>query len=904
MTAFDPRTLGEVTRELARIATRTDVPGLSTPTLPVTWADLLFDGDELSETAEPSQALLRALAELQPGLDEHLVSRADVSRRWWLETHLGIPRLDPVGDQVIAVATAEEDAAPVVVPSGTQLKAGRTAAGTERLYTTDDTLTVLGAVLTGVRGYHAGESRDHVAEWNDPSQPLAPFDTDTPAPHHLDLVTDAVAFEGGHLNATVSFEGVSDGIADELEWWYSTHDGLARADKRPGTATQAVLRLDDGCQPYPLDGEPAVFLRAALPDGSFGAKALDLEFTRVKVTVSRETIPTDGGYYNDGSLDVTKEFQPFGPTPRRGDSFYVRSDEAFAKPLSSLTVHLELLDEEGDTLAPVDFARPYQGYIVSEVSNLQLRLGDAAEAYRDFFEIFETGPPTTALWWQRYRDGSWERFDTTGGTFGGDLPGNSPSPIAGNGSSEPTQVAGVDGRFIRVFLAQGDFGWNAYLERLAEFAAAAANYFGEEPNPEYLKPPTPPVVSSLRISYVTQAVEVVDLRVTNGWSRRTLDPSDLLQPFLEPLPAATPRPGGAVALGVALDDRVLGSTLSVFIEIDAANACPSIGRSHDVRWQYWTSAGWRPLRVVDETSGLRQNGLLRVVAPLDWADGCRGVDAASGRWMRAVVSTPGQVGIVVAIHLDAVLATRVPDLDPNTPLAPEAVKGPRTRIAGIKTIANPGRGLPGRDAEPDETYLQRAGQVTRHRNRALQAWDYEQLVMAEEPRVAAVRCLPHTDADGDDAPGQIALVVVPESADHEPAPSVTLAERITALLSPRMPMHAEVAVICPQYVTVGVDARIVLIRRVAAADAQTSLTAAIDELLHPLAGGEPTFGRALYRSTVVAFLEGRPEIDHVVAVSLRSSRGIDSTDERIGVDPLRGMVASAGDHELELEEQL
>jgi hypothetical protein len=902
--AFDPRSVGEVTRELARIAARTDVPGLSTSTLPITWADLLFDGDELSDTAEPSQALLLALAELQPGLDTHLASLVEASRRWWLETHLGIPRLDPVGDQVVAVATAEEDAAPVVVASGTELKGGRTSVGTERLYVTDDTLTVLGAVLAGVRGYHAGESRDHVSAWDDPSEPLAPFATDTPAPHHLDLITDAIAFEGGHLTVTVRFEGVSDGVVEQLQWWYSTAEGPVVADRESATSTQVVLRLDDRCQPYPLDGEPAVFLRAALPDGSFPATALDFEFTRVEVTASRERIPADGGYYNDGSLDVTKEFQPFGPTPRRGDSFYVRSDEAFSKPLSSLTVHLELLDEEGNTLAPVDFARPYQGHIVAEVQNLQLLMGDAAAAYSDFFGIFATGPPATALWWQRYRDDSWETFDTTGGTFGGDLPGGVPSQIGSDGSSEPSQVAGVAGRFIRVFLAQGDFGWNAYLERLAEFAAAAASYFGDDPDPEDLKPPTPPVVSSLRISYATKAVKVVDLRVTNGWSRRTLDPSDLLQPFFEPLPAVIPRPGGAVALGIDLGDSVLGSTLSAFLEIDAANACPSLGRPHDVRWQYWTSGGWRPLKVIDETSGLRQNGLLRLVAPLDWADGCREVDAGSGRWVRAVVSTPGQVGILVAIHLDAVLSTRVPDPDPNTPLAPEAIKGPRTRIAGIETFTNPAWGLPGRDTEPDGTYLHRASQVTRHRNRALQAWDYEQLVMAEEPRVAAVRCLPHTDADGNDAPGQVALVVVPGSEDHEPAPSVTLAERVTALLEPRMPLHAEVAVVCPRYVAVGVDATVVLVRGLAAADAQTSLTTAIDALLHPLAGGEPTFGRALYRSTVVAFLEGRPEVDHVESLSLRHSGGVDATDERIGVDPLRGLVASAGNHVLALEEQL
>lgn len=906
MTAMTPRSAAEVTRELARIASRTEVPGLTSPTTPVTWADLLFDADALSDVAEPSQALLAALADLHPGLEDHLATLTAAGRRWWLETHLGIPRLAAIGDQAVAVATAEPDAAPVVVPSRTQLKGGRTSAGTDRIYTTDATLTVLGATLAGVRGYHADTDRDHVTEWSDTTEPLTPFATDTPASHHLDIVTDLIAFEGGSLSVKVRFESVTAGIADELEWWYSTVDGLSPAVKTSASDTQVVLRLDGACQPYPLDGQPVTFLRAALPDGNYPAGALTFRFARAKVSASRDHIPTDGGFYNDGALDVTKEFQPFGPTPRRGDSFYIQSDEAFSKPLSSLTVHLALLDEDEQPLLPVDFASPYQPQILYEVQQFQIELGEAAESYAHFFDLFGGGPLATALWWQRYVGGAWDTFDTTGGTFGGDLPGDAPSTIAGNGVSEPTTVAGVDGRFVRVFLAQGDFGWNAYLQRLADFAAAAASPGDPQPNPDDLIPPTPPVVSTLRLSYTTPLVQINDLRVTNGWGRGRLTPGTELRPFFEPLPPSTPRPAGAVAMGVALDDQVLGSTFSLFLQIDAADACPSLGRPHEVRWQYWSPSGWTRLNVVDATSGLRQNGLVRFVAPVDWVDGCPDMDQPAGRWLRVVVATPGQVGTLVAVHLDAVLATRVPDADPNAPLAAEAIKGPRTKIPGVKAITNPAAGLPGRDPEPDDHYLARASEVTRHRNRAIQAWDYEHLVLAEEPHVAAVRCLPHTDADGNDAPGMVALVVVPRTSELQPSPSVTLTERIGALLRPRMPLHAQVAVVCPSYVTVGIDADIVLAPGVAAADAHASLRAAIDAMLHPLATGAPPFGQALYRSTVVAFMEGRAEVDHVVSLTLKvtTSSGTTSGHERVDVDPTRGLIASSGSHDLGLEEQL
>jgi hypothetical protein len=911
VSAFVPRTTVEVTRELARIAARTEAPGIPSghdPARTASWAEVLFDGGDLDDPSEPSQALLQALVALQPGLDVHLAGLAATRRRWWLEDHLGLLPLPPVGDLVVAVATAEPDAAPVVVPSGTELKGGRTSGGTDRIYTTDDTLTVLDATVVGVRGYRTGDHRDHVAGWSGPAVPVAPLATHTPAPHHLDLVTDLIAFEGGSLIVTVRFDGVEDGIADQLEWWYSTAEGLARArtGSPPPTPNQVVLELDDACQPLALDGTPVTFLRGALPEGSFPTGALTFRFARVEVTAERNRIPADGGFYNDGALDVTKEFQPFGPTPRRGDSFYVRADEALGKPLAVLKVHLTLLDAEQKPMTPTVYAYPIQQAILTQLQQLQMTFSWAAESakeYETYLATTASAATTTALWWQQYRSGAWENYAETGGTFGGDLPGSAPPKVGGDGSSEPTTVAGVDGRFIRVFLAQGDFGWNAYLGRLAAFAAAAA---GEgELRPNDLLPPTPPIVSLLRISYTTPAVRVTDLRTTNGWARRSVGDLPEVQPFLQPLTAVEGRPG-AVAFGVTIDAGTLGRTLSMFVQVEAADACPSLGHDHDVRWQYWSDTGWRSVYVVDATAGLRQDGLVRLVAPRDWVDGCPELDATDGRWLRAVVTTPGQVGTLTAIHPDAVLATHVADGDPNRPRPAGAIKGPRTKLAGIKKLTNPAVGLAGRDAEPDDRYVVRASQVTRHRDRAVQAWDYEHLVLAEEPQVAAVRCLPHTDADGRLAPGRVALVVVPRTDDLAPVPSVTLAERIDALLGPRTPMHATVAVVCPVYVTIGVAAQIVLVRGVAAAEAVTSLHAAIDGMLHPLTASGPAFGRPLYRSTVVAFLEGRPEVDHVESLTLTATAAgtTISAPERVDVDPLRGLVASSGVHDLGLEERL
>lgn len=69
-------------------------------------------------------------------------------------------------------------------------------------------------------------------------------------------------------------------------------------------------------------------------------------------------------------LDATKPFQPFGPQPKPGSTFYIGSQEAFQKPLTHLKISLDL-----ETDAPHDWADYYAGYTsANTVEPGQLRI--------------------------------------------------------------------------------------------------------------------------------------------------------------------------------------------------------------------------------------------------------------------------------------------------------------------------------------------------------------------------------------------------------------------------------------------------------------------------------------------------------------------------------------------------
>ena len=124
-----------------------------------TWRDVLFTGSddaELSRPGDPDRALLTALTQEYPLLDEHGDTLPERAHLDWLGRILAVPRLPVVPDVVVAHATVDPALAPAVLPLGTVLRGGKDAFGTERRYTTDDALTAHGATVAGVRALVPG----------------------------------------------------------------------------------------------------------------------------------------------------------------------------------------------------------------------------------------------------------------------------------------------------------------------------------------------------------------------------------------------------------------------------------------------------------------------------------------------------------------------------------------------------------------------------------------------------------------------------------------------------------------------------------------------------------------------------------------------------------------------------
>jgi hypothetical protein len=869
-----------------------------------TWHDALFETgtDQLSASEQPDRALLLSLAREYVAAAGHLDTLTDRTHAAWLEQILGIPRLPVVPDRVVAHVTVDPKLAPAVVPRGTTLRGGKDAFGSERRYATLDALTAHGPALVGVRSLTPGGTQPGLPgiAASAPDFPLTPLEGPD-ATNTLRVHSPALAFDSGTLTAEIQFGSPSD-IADlaGAVWRYSRADGtVSPTTAGTVTSTSVQVTLSGGCGT--ADGSDP-WIECVIPAATPVPEGLAFSSVMVRVAARTGVVP-QAAFYNDGAVDVTKEFQPFGAVAKRGDAFYLRCDEAFGKATNDVTITVSLMQSGGAALSSSAGGSgiPYQVKTVVQqtLSQAKSKLGGSfdliAGEYDEIVHIFTSSDDATVRW-QRRLDGRWSSFGSAG-EFA-----SITATLGGQAGSEAAVVSGQQGHYVRAFLDEGDFGWTAYQAAVADFATKAVA--GSKPTMP--TPPVPPIASSVTISYTTSPVLATKVESTSGWRRQIMGTSAAFRPFRRAVSDSGDT--GMVAVGLALPESASGSTVSLYFDVDSAAPCGATD-SVDARWQWWTGDGWRDLAVADASRQLRESGLLRFVAPIGWALGSADLSAADGRWIRLVTCAPDRLGVVKDVVVDAVLAEFVssaadPQLDPSpaTSLPPGTIKGTLSPIVGVKKVTNIAS-VRGRGPEADSAYLTRASARVRHRDRAIAPWDYEQQVTLAFPEVAAVRCLPHTNTSGGRAPGTVGLVVVPDRPlDPSPRPSVSLTERILDAFAPVKPIGAEVAVLCPLYVPVTVVATIMLRRGVAALTGLEEIRSALEDVLHPTASWPPRWGLSLYASSLIAFLEQHPDVDVVTGFDLHDASG--SSAEVVEVDPCRGLYCSSAAHQLTCEEQL
>ena len=308
----------------------------------------------------------------------------------------------------------------------------------------------------------------------------------------------------------------------------------------------------------------------------------------------------------------------------------------------------------------------------------------------------------------------------------------------------------------------------------------------------------------------------------------------------------------------------------------------------DIQWSYWQGGQWRELPseyvVLDTTVNLQQAGII-IFSFAGKALPTLG-DASVGEdlyWIRAHIRNQHAelAPLILDIQAQAAIA-RFEDQnnDPGhleKPLEANKIKNLQVRDPQIRKVKQPYSSFGGAGEEQDQNFFARVSERLRHKQRAINLWDMDHLVLSEFDEVYRVKTVSHTGRDhrgfySEFRPGQVEIVVIPRIHDIslanalQPKTSNALRQRIHDYLSRYAAPAVQIRVSNARYEQLMLDFQVGFREGYDRGYYRAVLNEALKRHLAPWAyeeGADVAFGGRIYRSQLLAFVENLPYVDYV-----------------------------------------
>jgi len=333
-----------------------------------------------------------------------------------------------------------------------------------------------------------------------------------------------------------------------------------------------------------------------------------------QVVINKAGLPLEAALSDQGPVDLSKDFLPFGPEPAFNATFYLAGDEVFSKPDALVRLLVTLSNPPADTASQSQDDR-------SQDDTAGLLPAQASSDLR--------------LRWEFWNG---EQWDLLGESGAGATPSNytfidqSENFTLGENNSatatirfrcpptwRPTTVNGLRHSWLRVRIVRGNYGLPArYISRIlnrddAGFVLVPASF-------------RPPSLAAISIDYVYNSASARPEYVLAendfalvDYSRTTSDLESLFTPFLPPgdsrpvLYLAFDQPDSGPAFANRAGNLYFRVAEPLFEAEQAADAMNAL-----VAWEYWNGRAWARLGVRDETRNLSRRGLLSFIGPADF----------------------------------------------------------------------------------------------------------------------------------------------------------------------------------------------------------------------------------------------------------------------------------------------
>jgi len=397
--------------------------------------------------------------------------------------------------------------------------------------------------------------------------------------------------------------------------------------------------------------------------------------------------------------------------------------------------------------------------------------------------------------------------------------------------------------------------------------------------------PWTPIISNISLDYTATAtsadIDLIQLYPYTG----TYKAEEIQQ---EPMLFPTFCDEGNFFIG--LQNLVPGSNVNILFQLAEATA-DSESERESLVWYYLQNNEWKLLRtgfevLNDDTDGLTTSGIIKFSLPANMTNE-NSILPKGLHWIRASIPCKSKsVAEIIGIHTQAVKATFTNDdandkLRLDHPLEAGSVAKLKVADASVKKIAQPYESFGGQIPEEEGHYYIRVSELLRHKNRAIQKFDYERLVLEAFPKIFKTKCINHTYAldagsyinDFPIAPGYVLIAVIPDlnqlkaAQSFEPKVPVSLLEQVEAYLKKITSPFVRLKIMNPRYEKVNFCIRVILLPGKDEVYYKEQLALDIKTFLAPWAIGEYeklAFGQSVSRSDMIRFLESRDYINYII----------------------------------------
>ena len=652
---------------------------------------------------------------------------------------------------------------------------------------------------------------------------------------------------------------------------------------------------------------------------------------------------------DNGNLDASKPFLPFGPEPVAGATFHLGYEEAFTKRLDNFKVEVDWMDVPSTNLRSY-YGSSYSGSLAGLNYSLSSNQFKASLQYRDTQN--QVSSKTVDLF-NPTNNKSTAVYHVGGGIFSTItkipqslinnqlkfasrtkapsllqskyqiLPGSKIGPLL-FAAPVQRQAARLEKGFISFDLFD-DFLHREYRQK---YVKATVQYTS---GTLYLpREPYQPKIKSISLSYqASTALVQLNLPDADAFAEKEIEffhlgafgQREVHRHLFRRLGWLSGEGISLLAdywhqgqLFIGLKNVGKGQTVNLLFQVAEGSANP-LKEKEPVSWyvlsdNFWFELGPASL-LADGTNGFLKSGVVKINLPSETTTENTWLENGLV-WLRATVNkNPDVVCQLIGIHAQAAPAELLaPENHPahlQQALAAKTISKLVKPNAAIKKIEQPYAGFGGRPVEKDRDYYTRVSERLRHKNRAVTIWDYERLVLEEFPAISKVKCLNHTCETSEMSPGHVTLIVVPDLQNHnaanllQPRVSKAVLEDVKTFIKKASPSLAEIHVNNPLYEEIQLEFEVAFVIGFEFGFYQKELNRELIEFLSPWSNGKQAeihFGGTMEKSVLLKFVETRQYVDFVSQFKMlhfRGAAGKTEVESAVATNP-RAILVSHSNH--------